>query len=260
MKCSVKNLVLFLSITVGALILSGCGNQKADNNVNTANYSCPAGQFYQNGTCFYVQGNTPAGTPGFVYGNGFYADNYSGTSRIQIVNGGKMQEFFKLGMGVCDRAYISGGQSACTSYIGGKMDMIIQFPNATRNSLLATIIAQPAYNPYVNYSYQLPSGYGMLGIALGWATGIYLPDPKQYNGAYRNPLQLEMAVSAINKDAGFEARGYGDFWTGLNRTVLAIQVQNGKVEDSGFNFNFMVSGTTAAQGTMTRCRTTNCGL
>ena len=69
-----------------------------------------------------------------------------------------------------------------------------------------------------------------------------------------------MVVSQINNSAGFEARGYGDYWTGLNTTTLAIQVPQGKVEDNNFNFNFLVQGIPAAQGAMTRCQTLNCGL
>ena len=69
-----------------------------------------------------------------------------------------------------------------------------------------------------------------------------------------------MAVSAINNSQGFEARGYGDYWTGYNRTLLAIQVPQGKIEDNSFNFNFQIKGQTAAQGTFTRCRTQNCNL
>ena len=126
--------------------------------------------------------------------------------------------------------------------------------------MLATFIAQPKYNPYFNYQAQLPSGWGLLGAALGYTTGIWLPDPKYYTGAQKNPLQLQMVVSAINNSAGFEARGYGDYWTGLNTTVLAIQVPTGKVQDAGFNFNLLVQGTTAAQGTMRACQYPNCGL
>jgi hypothetical protein len=251
-----------LGLTAVATIFVGCGknndtnNNQANNNNGYINNNggCRFGDTYNpsNGLCY------PNGQG--TYGNGFYADNYSGTSTLRVVNGAQMKEFFKQAMGVCDRAAYNYGQASCDAYVGGSMDMIIQFPNAGVSSLLATIIAQPKYNPYANYQATLPSGWGLLGIALGATTGIYLPDPKQYNGAYRNPLQLEMVVSAINNSTGFEARGYGDYWTGYNRTLLAIQVPTGKIEDNNFNFNFQIQGQTAAQGTFTRCRTQNCNL
>lgn len=255
---------LILSLAAATLVFSSCGkNNESNNNVVNAqaqaigpNQPCRFGDTFNptTGMCY-------PGGPINSISNGFYADNYSGGGSIlRVVNGAQMKEFFKLAMGVCDRAAYNYGQSSCDAYVGGQMDMIIQFPNAQISSMIATIIAQPKYNPYYNYQAQLPSGWGLLGIALGYTTGVYLPDPKQYTGAYRNPLQLEMAVSAINNSQGFEARGYGDYWTGYNRTLLAIQVPQGKIEDNSFNFNFQIQGQTAAQGTFTRCRTQNCNL
>jgi hypothetical protein len=250
-----------LGLTAATITLTGCGKSNNSNTDNTTvTQACAAGYYYTNNTCYPIGGDGTPTTPGFTYGNGFYADNYSGSSALRVVNGAQMKEFFKQAMGVCDRAAYNYGQASCDAYVDGQMDIIIQFPNAQNSSLLATMIAQPKYNPYYNYQATLPSGWGLLGIALGATTGIYLPDPKQYNGAYRNPLQLEMAVSAINNSQGFEARGYGDYWTGYNRTLLAIQVPQGKVQDNTFNFNFQIQGQTAAQGTFTRCRTQNCNL
>jgi hypothetical protein len=166
-------------------------------------------------------------------------------------------------MGTCDRgnkSYQNLGQSDCEYYLSGQLDIVIQFAAGTSNTMLATFIAKPRVNQGFNYSGQLPSGWGLLGAALGYTTGLWLPDPSYYQGAYRNPLQLQMVVSSINNSAGFEARGYGDYWTGLNRTLFAIQVPAGKSEDSGFNFNFLIGGVTAAQGVMSRCQTLNCSL
>lgn len=260
MKTTFKKLNLVVSISgliLASLVFSSC-DKGSSNTVN--NPACGPGYNYYNNMCYPVNGQGNPTQPGFNYGNGFYADNYSNTSTLRVVNGAAMKQFFKMGMGVCDRAASNYGLASCDSYVGGYMDVIIRFPNAQNSSLLATFIARPRYNPNGWYSAQLPSGYGLLGAALGMATGIYMPDPKAYYGAYRNPLQLEMAVSAINNSAGFEARGYGDYWTGMFRTLLAIQVPQGKMEDNNFNFNFIVSGQTAAQGTMTKCRTMNCGL
>jgi len=252
-----KKIISLIGLFIITAWISSCGNNNNDNaQLNTA---CPAGTTYYNGSC-YTNTGAIVGSAGYTYSNGFYADNYSGTSSLRIVNGAKMQEFFKLAMGVCDRAANNYGQASCQSYIGGQMDMIIQFPTTGINSLLATFIAKPAYNPHINYSAQLPSGWGMLGLALGWTTGIYIPDPKQYYGAYRNPLQLEMPVSLINNSVGFSANGYGDYWTGYNRTKLTIEVPQGKAQDYQLPFIFKIQDVPAAQGVMTRCRTVNCGL
>lgn len=252
-----KQLIYILGLLVMVGTMSSCQN---GSDSNQTNLSCPAGTTFYNNACYtgaggYVQ---PAS---YNYQNGFYADTYSGTSSLRVVNGAKMTEFFKFGMGVCDRAGgYNGGLASCQAYVGGSMDMIIQFPPNGGNSLLATFVAQPRYNPSFNYSAQLPSGYGALGIALGYVTGVFLPDPKQYNGIYRNPLQLELAVSAINNSAGFSANGYGDYWSGLNRTKITIEVPQGKIQDNQMSFIFKIGDVPAAQGSFTRCQRLNCGL
>ncbi|MFZ3230861.1 MAG: hypothetical protein WA160_11700 [Pseudobdellovibrio sp.] len=255
-----KNLIYASGLLI-SFALFGCADKSSDPNI-VQTPACAPGQYYSNGGCYSQNGLVGPSQINFTGTNGFYADNYSGTSRITIVNAAKMKELFKFGMGVCDRAAHNGGQANCDSYLSGQMDIIIQFPTGTAsaNTLLATIISKPKQNPNFNYGYQYPSGQGLLGAALGYLTGIYLPDPSYYSGATRNPLQLQMVVSAISAGAGFEARGYGDYWTGLNTTTVAIQVPQGKMENSNFSFNLQVQGTTAAQGTMNRCRLQNCGL
>lgn len=90
---------------------------------------------------------------------------------------------------------------------------------------------------------------------------MYIPDPSYYTGAYRNPLQLQMVVSPTNNNQGFEARAYGDAWTGYNQTLVTVQVQNGNPQSGNqMNYNLMIGNTTAAQGTMVTCKTANCGL
>lgn len=241
-------------------MVAGLSSCKGQDNNDQANFSCPAGTTYYNGACYTGNGSYVQGA-NYNYQNGFYADTYSGTSSLRVVNGGKMTEFFQYGMGVCNRAGGANyGQASCDAWIGGNMDMIIQFPPNGGNSLLATFVAQPRYNSNYNYSAQLPSGWGALGIALGYVTGIFLPDPKQYNGVYRNPLQLELAVSLINNSAGFSANGYGDYWSGLNRTKITIEVPQGKMQDNQLPFILKIGDVPAAQGSFTRCQRMNCGL
>lgn len=255
-----KNFLYVLGLLAIVGTISGCGG--SDN--GQANLSCPAGTTYgvgpQGPACYTGNGAYVQGAQ-YTYQNGFFADNYSGYSSLRIINGAKMKELFKYGMGICDRAGgYNGGSASCDSYVGGSMDLIIQFPPSGANSMYVTFAAQPQRNPYYNYSAQLPSGYGVLGLALGMFTGVYIPDPKQYNGAYRNPLQLELAVSAINNSAGFSANGYGDYWTGLNRTKITIEVAQGKIQDHQLSFILKVGDIPAAQGVFSRCQRPNCGM
>jgi hypothetical protein len=254
--------LLITTVIAATALLSGCGGSKSNsqNNDGTVNQACATGYYLYSNQCYPINNGGPNVNPHYTYTDGFFADNYSQKSTLRMTNGSLMKQFFKTAMGVCDRAAYNYGQASCDSYLSGYMDIIVQFPNANSSSLLATLIASPRHNPNGNYSATMPSGWGMLGIAVGYVTGVTLPDPKAYYGAYRNPLQLEMVVSAINNSTGFEGRGYGDAWTGANTTLLAIQVPQGKVQDNQLNFNFMVKGQQAAQGTMTRCLTINCGL
>lgn len=256
-----KNIFMLSALLVTSFFLVNCAKKSDSGNVGataTTASVCPTGYWYTNGTCTNGTNTINSST---TYSNGFYADNYSGTATLRITNTTKMKELYKLGMGVCDRAATNYGQANCDVYINGYTDVIIQFPpDGSTGTALVTIIAQPRYNPYVNYSFQLPSGGGLLGIALGYLTGYTLPDPKAYQGAYRDPLQIQMVVSPTNNNQGFEARGYGDYWTGLNQTVVSIQVPNGNTNSSTLNYNLLIGGVQAATGTMSRCKYYNCNL
>ncbi|MBC7419586.1 MAG: hypothetical protein H7328_02560 [Bdellovibrio sp.] len=248
-----KNLMWLTGILLSSVLFTGCGSNKSDDH-----QACPAGTYYSGGLCYAAGGVTTSAN--YYYNSGFYADNYSGTTSLSITNAAKMKDFFKLGMGVCDRAANNYGQSSCDYYTSGSLDIIIQFPNAGTNTAIATIIARPKQNSYFNYQAQIPSGWGLVGAAVGLATGVWFPDPKYYTGVEKNPLQLNMEVSVINNSAGFEGRGYGPTGSGMQGTTLAIQVPQGKIEDASFNFNFLIGGTASARGTMKRCQTMNCGL
>lgn len=255
-----KNLILATSL-LASLLFVGCGPQnQTTGNVNatvTSNGACPAGYWYTNGQCYNGTSSIPSN---FNYNTGYYADNWSGTTSLQVTNNQKMKDLYKLGMGVCDRAANTYGQASCDYYITGYTDLIVQFPNQLNGNALVTIIARPRQNPYFNYQAQLPNGWGLLGTAIGMFTGIYIPDPTYYQGAYRNPLQVQMAVSPINNSQGFSASGYGDAWTGLNQTLITIEVQNGNTNSTNLNYVLKIGGVAAAQGVMTRCQYQNCGL
>lgn len=249
---------------LASLFFLGCDQGSQSNGnvgaVATANGACPAGYWYSNGQCSNGS-NTINST--FNFSNGYFADNYSGYSSFTMTNVTKMKELFKLGMGVCDRGdknYQNVGSANCDYYVAGYIDVILQFPPQLNGNALITIIAKPKVNPYVNYSGQLPSGWGLLGIALGYVTGYSFPDPSYYQGPYRNPLQIQAALSPINNSAGFVAQGYGDAWTGLNQSLVTIEVASGSANSTTLNYVFKIGGVTAANGTMARCQYQNCGL
>lgn len=255
-----KNL-FWASTLLAGLLFVGCG-PKTQSNGNVAATAgaasiCPAGTWYSNGQCYGSNGAQNAnGYPS----NGFYADNYSGTTTLSITDPTKIKDLFKLGMGVCDRAATNLGQSNCDAYVMGYHDIIIQLPSSDTGTAIATIIARPRQDPYFNFYGQLPNARGLLGLALGWVTGIYIPDNSYYQGAYRNPLQIQMAVSPINNSQGFQASGYGDYWTGLNQTMITVEVESGNVNQSTLNYKLKIGNQDVARGTMRRCQTPNCGL
>lgn len=255
--------VLLATTLLASLLFAGCSQNKTNGNVGataTTNSACPVGYWYSNGQCFNGT-NTLNST--FSFNNGFYADNYSGYTSLKMVNNEKMKELFKLGMGICDRGdknYQNVGSANCSYYISGYVDVILQFPPEMNGNALITIIAAPKVNPYYNYSGQLPSGWGLIGIAIGAVTGYSIPDPSYYQGAYRNPLQIQAAVSPINNSAGFVAQGYGDAWTGLNQTLVTVEVASGSANSTSLNYTLKIGGVAAATGSMSRCQYQNCGL
>ena len=261
-----KNFTKLSLILASLFVVVNCSPKNSSNgNVGvsaTAYGACPAGQWYSNGQCYGDNG--AGGQAGYNLSNGFYADNYSNTSSFQITNVTLMKYFFKQAMGVCDRGdkdYQNVGSANCDYYIQGYRDLIIQLPQSgTTGAALITVIAKPKQNPYVNYYGQLPSGWGLLGAALGYVTGIYIPDPSYYTGAYRDPLQIQAELSPYNNSQGFEARGYGDYWTGANQTFISVQVDTGNVNSSNLNYKLLVGGVEAARGTMARCQLQNCGM
>lgn len=264
-----KKLMLASSI-IASVLFAGCPpSNRTDGTVGataTTNGACPAGYWYSsNGLC--TNGVTTISSA-FSYNTGFYADNYSGGSaRLSIVNQDAMKQFLKYAMGVCDRGqydYQNLGTADCSYFINGYTDIIIQFPPQLTGNALLTVIARPRTNPFINYSGQLPSIWGMLGLAIGYTTGIYVPDfSTTYQGPYRNPLQIQMNVSPINNNAGFLAQGYGDPYYGSyppEQMVVGVEVANGNANSTTMNYSFKVKGVTAATGVLARCQFQNCGL
>lgn len=259
-----KNFLLLSTLLGSLLFVVNCApNKSASNGSNTAtaNGACPAGYYYSNGQCYYGNGSTSAS---YSYTNGFWADNHTGMTTLQITNPTLMKQLFKLGMGVCDRGTNNYGAANCDYYVQGQTDVVIQFPNdgaTAPSSALVTIFAYPKYNNYFNYQASTGPWWATLGNAI--LGGNYIPDINYYSGAYRNPLQIQMTVSPTNNSAGFQASGYGDAWTGYSQTLVTIEVLNGNPNSTStntLNYSLKIGGSTVATGRMARCQTLNCGI
>lgn len=257
-----KNLRLLLTLVASTFLLVNCSPKNSSNNANgvaTVNGACPAGAYYSNGQCFNSDG-TPTNT-NYNYSIGYFADNYTGTSSLQVTNATLMKQLYKLGMGVCDRGTNNYGAANCDYYVTGQTDIIIQFPNSgstTPTNALITVFARPRYNSYFNYQASTGPWWATLGNAL--LGGNYIPDPKYYSGAYRNPLQIQTNVSPTNNNQGFQASGYGDAWTGYNQTLLTVEILSGNLSSTSLNYNLKIGGQTVATGRMSRCQIQNCGI
>lgn len=256
-----KNFLLLSTLFASLFVVVNCAPNRSANstgNQATAAGACPSGTYYSNGQCFNSDGSINGAS--YNYSVGYYADNYSGFSSLQITNPNLMKQLYKYGMGVCDRGSNNYGQANCDYYITGQTDIIVQFPNdgqAVPSNALITIFARPRYNQYFNY--QASAGPWWATLISG-VTGVYIPDPKYYSGAWRNPLQIQAGAAAINNNNGFQVSGYGDAWTGYNSTLLTIEVTSGNLNSSSLNYVLKVGGQQVAVGRMSRCQNVNCGI
>lgn len=239
-----KTVFLITGFLISAFVVS-CGFNK-DNNDGGTVISCPANSTFQNGYCVGTNGaHLNTGSVGFI------SENWH--DRTFTPSGSGLSEFLRDAMGVCGRYRTVGGLAKCSAWTAGTFAVVMQAPNTQTNTVQVTFMAKPQYNPYVNYAYSLPSAGELAGAVLGFPV---VANP----GAVRNPLQLNMTVSVTNNYQGFEARGYGDFYTTANRSPIQIQIAQGKLEDFRFDYRIAYRGQVIATGTFLRCNTADCRL
>jgi hypothetical protein len=80
----------------------------------------------------------------------------------------------------------------------------------------------------------------------------------QNAGAYLPRLPLNMNVSVTNNYQGFEASGYGDIRTKANRSLIQVQIPQGKMEDATFPYRVAYRGQVILTGQFVRCGTADC--
>lgn len=239
-----------------ALMIVACGKETKNNeqiNPYTA-YGCPAGAYYSGGYCYDANGQVVGGQGNFN-NNGFggpninlIADNYQ-YRNLRIKNGGVYKDFLRKALHVCDQGTGSnGGLAGCSSWLSGYAQLVIQTPATQSQSLRLVFSAYPYSNQNYSYSYQLPSVRDFFsGLA-----GLPQIDSWRRAGATRNPLSLDLIVSAVNKSQGFEARGYGDTYTQANRSLVQFIVTTGKLEDAQIDFELAFEGKVFATGKAAR--------
>ena len=210
---------------------------------------CPPGYTFINGFCTDQYGRQAQ--TGSV---GFYAESYR--QRNMTITGA-YGEFLRDAMGVCDREKYSGGGASCQTWVnGGVFDVVIQSPIATSQTtfLEATFRAnRSSTGPNSDYSYSLPSAGALAGALLGF------PVPSSPS-AYLQTLKVPMTVTVTNNSKGFEARGYGDFYTKANRSLIQIQIPQGTLQDSYLPYRIAYRNQIIANGQFIKCNTADCGL
>lgn len=240
--------LIFLGLsTFGlAMFLTSCGENKSSNitatNPQAINNGCPTGTYYSNGFCYNQNGQQWNGYQnGYVSSLNYVSDNFKYKS-FNVTNSSVYRDFLKKAMGVCDQNHSTGGIYGCDSWIAGEFQLNIQVPTAQSTTLRATFAAYPRTNDYYWYGYSLPSAsdffFGMFGFPVYVAQVIV-----------KNPLPLEkMVVSIINDSKGFEARSFGDPQTAGNRSLIQLQVFNGKLEQPAFDYQLSFEGQVFATG------------
>ncbi len=265
----IKQTITVLSFALLGLAIFGCNNKSNDNpppqqtstlglQPGISPYCPPGATFSSYGTCVGL-GGMPYPIPYGQYSGaaGFYSENWN-ERKLRISDSFVFIQFLKSAMGVCDRMQYAGGLSACEAWSNGYLDVTVQSYNTQSNNVRVTFRAWPKAYPGGWWAGQFPNFGDFVAQMFGFPT-------MAVTGAVRNPLVLDMVVSLINNSNGFEARGYGDYWTTASRSLIQVVVPNGKFEQSGFNYQIAFGnqatgkGKVFATGWLTRCSRPDCG-
>lgn len=238
-----RYIILGLSAFGLSVLLIACGENKQTTAANpyATNNGCPAGTYYINGFCQSQTGTQwSAGTGVNLVSNNVNYNN------AKITNSSVYRDFLKKALQVCDQAHSSGGIYDCSAWSSGQFQLNVQAVNAQATELRATFSAYPTTNSYYWYGYSLPSAsdffYGLLGFPVYTAAIVTL-----------NPLPIDkMVISLINESKGFEARAYGDARTVANRSLIQLQVLEGKLEQQAFDYQVGFEGKIFVKGRLQR--------
>ncbi len=192
---------------------------------------------------------------GSTYSNFQYVNSYNYYNPVKnmtITNSSTYQSFLKKAMGVCDQGQSNGGTASCSTWASGGFDLVLQAGYATNTTARVTARAWPQQQGYYQFNYSFPNAGQLLASFFGFPVFAQ-------TGAYLNPLALDLTLSPINNSAGFEGRGYGNYYSQANRSLIQLQVATGKLENASFNYTLSFEGVTFATGKFQRCQTVDCG-
>lgn len=203
---------------------------------------------------------------GFFSQNALMDHQFPGGYNVAPMNvEGPFRNILKYAMSVCDRAGGSnGGLANCNSWMDGFHDMILIADGTQASTVKLVIRSYP--NTQCSgwncgwYSYQIPSFNQFVAGLLGM--GSYAP--------VYNPLVLNATVWPINGDVGtgansrgFALRAKGPTGSPTAGHTFELQVPNGKLEDSAWDYQlyFNVDNSSAsATGRMQKCIQPNCAV
>lgn len=234
-----KTLKLIVLAVLTINYLTACNNSKKSS-TKTAVSSCPTGTVLTNGYCYYPNGQVV--NPNYTT-NGvaeFAAANY-GRGGLSISNSSVYREFLKNVLQVCDQWSYSVGAQSCNTWDNGPIAVVYQATSGNQGTL-----------HFVHYG---PTGWDTMfsgGFGFNTSTGSF------------PHLAVQMAVSPINNNLGFEARGYGSYYTMGGTQLIQFIVENGKIQDGYYNYKIALGsrqtgvGTVFFEGQMIRCQTPGC--
>lgn len=253
---------IFLAAYTAVMVVA-CSKNGTDATVSPATQAgCPLGTTFSNGSCIGSNGIVSTGYSGAA----FKSDNFRDQS-MSMTSSTATTAFLRDGMAICDRGTYNYGSASCTDYRSGYAQVVLQSVNAASSTARLTIEVLPrSYTSYSSYYYyaSLPSAQQGLTCGISWLlTGMCMMTPTATQSQIaRNPIQLDLVVSAINNSQGFEGRGYGGLGTISQTALIQFQVANGKLSDGYFDYKLIYNGQAGGvimQGRMNRCSDASCG-
>lgn len=258
---------IFLAAYTAVMVVA-CGKNGSDTAVIANNGGCPTNTVFSNGSCVNPTTGVVQNT-GYA-GAAFKSDNFRDQS-MSIVGSSATTAFLRDGMAICDRGTYNYGSASCTDYRSGYAQVVLQSVNTAGTAARLTVEVLPrsygsyGYGGYQSYYYaSLPSAQQGLTCGISWLlTGMCMMYPTaQQTQIARNPLTLDLVISAINNSQGFEGRGYGGAGTISQTALIQFQVTNGKMTDGYFDYKLIYNGQaggTVMQGRMNHCNDASCG-
>lgn len=244
-----------------------CG-KNGDTPISPAsNAGCPAGTQFLNGQCVSWNGYSWQAVSTGYASSAFKSDNYRDRT-LSISNANTYTAVLRDAMAICDRGTYNYGTGSCNDYRNGYAQVTLQSVNPSANTARLTIEVQPSslYNyGYGQYYASIPSGQQLAtcGISMMLGMGCLMTPTAQQMQIARNPLAIDLVVSAINNSKGFEGRGYGASGTLSQNALIQFIVENGSLADGSFNYKIGYNGQSGGvfmQGKMYRCQDASCGF